>query len=323
MLRNARIPSIMAGAEKLSSDILKRREMYRNIIAPFVKTDTNLPAENGFQEAKRHVENGGGLILYAPHLDQVDPLAAYLPLYDMAQVFRDAPLVYPLAQHQGKLFGISVPKFTHTGGVETKLIVTESTIRKRRAKLEKKVKSAQRSPFYTSEESRDKAIEQIKEKFKIPEKNEGFEEFAVSAEEALRNGGVVYAPVQPERAARLEIPEEKPLGRLALLIKRKKIPNIGILVVGMDVNHSNGYEKSRGLNLGKTHTVTIGPFFTLEDATKQAGKETNLDSFMVENVVSRLVNFSYLNPELGQKVGEQLYLERKAKRQKAETEKGL
>lgn len=315
-----RIPSLMAGGEKLSPNVLKRREIYRKVLAPFVRTDINLPTENGFQEARKHVENGGGLILYAPHLDQVDPLAAYLPLYDMAQIFKNAPLVYPLALHQGKLFGISVPKFTHSGGVETKLIATESTIRKRKAKLEKRVKREESSPFYTSKDSKAKAIEQVKDRIKVPEKNEGFEEFAAAAEEALRNGGVVYAPVQPERASKLEAPEEKPLGRLALLIKRKKIPNVGILIVGMDVDHSKGYEKARGLNLGKTHTVTIGPFFTLEQTVQLAGKETNLDAFKVENIVARLVNSSYLNPDMARRLGEKLYIETK-ERKKAQRDK--
>lgn len=306
----------MAG-EKLSPQVLEKRAKYRRYLAPFVRTDINLPSNSGFQEAKRHVENGGGLILYAPHMDQVDPLVAYLPLYDLDQVFRDAPLVYPLAQHQGKLFGVNVPNFTEPKGVETKLIVTESTIKKRTKKLERKIKAVENSPFYSSPKAKQLALEKVKTSITIPEKNEGFEEFAKSAENALRNGGVVYAPVQPERSPKLEAPEEKPLGRLALLIKRKRIPNVAILVVGVTVDHPSrgGYNKARGLNIGKRHEVTIGPFLTIEDAVAQAGGDSrNLDQYMVEHVMAKLVPSDYLNPALQQKVSLDVYMERRARR---------
>lgn len=315
MHERARIPSNNMAGEKLSPQILEKRAKYRKLLAPLLRTDIKLPAENGFQEARQHIEHGGGLILYAPHIDQIDPLAAYLPLFDMAEAFRNAPLIYPLALHQGKLFGISVPKFTESRGVSTNLIVTESTIRKRTQKLERKISIAENSPFYSSEEAREQAIEKLKDKYPTLKKNDGFEDFAASAETALRNGGVVYSPVQPERASKLETPEEKPLGRLAMLIKRRRIQNVGILVVGMDVDHPNGYMKARGLNLGKRHEVTIGPFFTLEDAVLKAGGDPrNLDEFMVENVVTKLVNPSYLNTELDRRTGEKNYLERKQRK---------
>ncbi|MGE5042368.1 MAG: hypothetical protein ACM3IJ_05715 [Candidatus Levyibacteriota bacterium] len=272
------------------------REAWRRVLNPIVRTEVTPSEHTGLEEALTHVANGGSLILFSKHRSRIDPLAVLLALYNAADgALKGTQFEFPIGDHQKKLLGIDLAKVVEHAGVGINPIVTESTLKKRKAKINKKTLLSKIGPVQTPDAVRERLVHEL------PEENTGFVQFAASAESALKQGGVVYLPTQSERSPLLpDVKQgERTLGNMAALVKRKRIQHVGILFV--DVSTAAGDkkpDKKGGLDLFRLNRVKFGPFYTLEDAVARAGKIQELDSWAVRDIMTELVDPRYLSPQL-------------------------
>lgn len=281
-------------------DALRRRAKIKKVYERVFKNEVVNAESTGLQEASAHMESGGSIILYSRHRDRVDPMAVTLGLYNSHEVFANAPTVFPIGRHQVKFMGVDLAKICQFAGMSMNPIVTEGSIRKWHEKIDKgggRLRRLQPVPIPQG----------LKEYLKgqLPAKDEGHLQFTRAAEDALKNAGIVYIPTQSERAGLLHDARkgEKTLGGLAMLARRRRIQNVGVLFV--DVSTDKGDKnptKKGGIDAFRTNHVRFGNFYTLEDAVSQAGKEDTLDAWAVEKM-AELVNPTHIAPELKKRLG--------------------
>lgn len=261
-----------------------RDRLKRPLSIPF-KTEHDA-VNSGFIETSEHIKKGGGLIVYANHFDRPDPLHVLFALYDIAPSFSTSEIIVPIADHQ-KMDGIRLIGLSQRAGITIKPIVTERSAKKNEAKIEKLKRGSfftRIGPFQTTPQITDLLIREF------PPEGTGLREFSETATEGLINGKIVYIPTQPERSAQINTPakKERSLGRLAAAVRKLKIENVGILFAGVYLNESTDHSKKSGMNLFRTHHVTFGSFYTLEDAILEAGKD-GVDAWAVEQNITDLV----------------------------------
>ncbi len=282
---------------RLSKKEIGTRNRLRHILTPlFNASEIRLPKYSGLQEAIRQLKAGKGLVLFADHHDRMDPYVVMETMCQLDPEFASALMVTPIGDHQKDFLGIPLAPLAKGAGLFIKPIVTQGSIDKYKKRIEANPK--------LSDEERSTLISQI------PRKNTGIGAFSDTSKRIIREGGVVYVPTQPERAELLEISDEKPLANLAGSMRRSKmeLDSVGILFIGILEDNIEDYSKKGGLNAGRRHTLTVGPFYTFKSALALAGDVRDLDEWAIVNILPNLVLHEYLSPELREKIASASYL---------------
>lgn len=93
-------------------------------------------------------------------------------------------------------------------------------------------------------------------------------EYAKKAVEILDDNGFVVVAPQGTRQPHLSEFESDPIGFLLRL--SRKVDNVAVCAMGLQLNGATDYAKARGFNPGKTYTATVGYVGTREDVMAQA-----------------------------------------------------
>lgn len=293
------------GPRPISQSELAFRNKARFVLNPIFRGEVADRTETGlYGLAELRARTGMGAILYANHIDKVDPLVAMLQVVRNHPALESAEIVTPLAHHQ-RMDGIHLVGLSRRAGVYPMTIVTQNSRERYEEKAVKKARARKIGPI-TLRPGQEVDLSTL------PKLGSGGIEFAQKATESLATGGLVYLPAQAERSGKLRLPDEKitndpderrkerPLGLLVAALEEQQLPldKIGLLPVGFSFRNNPSYEKKRGFNFGSTHIVRFGDFMTVQDAVNAAGGKKRLDEWAIVHGLAPVVDRNYLSPKV-------------------------
>lgn len=297
------------GLQPISDAELSFRNKARTVLTPVFRGEV-VPETLAALDALADHRNttGKGAIVFANHIDKVDPLIAMLQIVNSHEGLLNAEIVTPLAEHQ-RMDAIHLVDVSRKAAVHAKTIVTQNSRDKWESRIHRGNLLRKIGPVFTPPGYEELLIAEL------PKLNTGGREFAKKASDSVATGGLVYLPTQAERSALLRLPseslkeapqkkrKERPLGLLVTSLRHDKIPldEVGLLCLGFSFEGNPDYAKKRGFNFGKKHIVKVGEFMTVAQAVKESGGIENLDEWAIVHGIAPLVDRNYLSPMVKRK----------------------
>lgn len=260
------------------------------MLRPVLRQEIIHTEENGLQRAMEAAREGVGTLILWNHFSERDGFDVAKRIVVQTPELVTRLNVFPVAQHQDRW---PLPWLEAHGAFQYPFIVTSDTYKKVHEML-----NDGREFIVLNEKGE---LEKIKDDgTQYLDLSDGKGKFLDLSSEAFSRGGSVSVSFQGGRASNLYLGEQDTVGFFLASMKRSKVANFGVLLVGVGDEKIKDYSKksSKGPRPFKKTTVKIGPYFTLDELMSNPdvnGNRRNVDVFIRRQFVP-LVPDAYLHP---------------------------